>query len=130
MNSDNNSTANNKRCPICGQELFVSNYGAYSECSNCQYKSITHTGDLDLTKLASNLPPETNSLVNEPDNKPGGLYGWICPKCGAVMSPFVDFCPNCTNRNWEITYTTTGTTDNSITKSNLDDLGYNFEVGV
>ena len=36
-------------------------------------------------------------------------YGWVCPKCGAVMSPFISFCPNCTSHNFDITCTTGGT---------------------
>lgn len=34
-------------------------------------------------------------------NKPTGIHlgvyqqGWVCPKCGAVMSPFQNVCPFC-----------------------------------
>ena len=41
---------------------------------------------------------------NEPEST-GGLYGWICPKCGAVMSPFQSYCIKCSG-NWEITWGT------------------------
>ena len=111
-------------CPVCGQKLNKSVNDTIKECPNCNYKSVLYVGDLPNYNSF-----DGNSLVNNPDNKPGGLYGWICPKCGAVMSPYESYCPNCTRRNWEITCTS-GTSGSSIAKGNLGDLGYNFEVGM
>lgn len=43
----------------------------------------------------------------------GGNYGWICPKCGRVFSPFTMMCPYCKDAvspmDNGITYTTTTT---------------------
>ena len=103
-------------CPICGEKLNKSQNGIVKTCSNCNYMSIVYTGDIPNY---NNFNMETNSLVNNPDNKPDGLlYGWICPKCGAVMSPYESYCPNCTKRNWEITCTTTGTNSTSLNLAN------------
>lgn len=121
--STSNSTANSQHCPICGESLYIYTCkgGTLKVCDKCHYHETLYTNPLGQ----SNLPTVTNPLVNEPNNKPGGMYGWICPKCGAVMSPYESFCPNCTKRNWEITCTTTGaehSTDNN--------LNYNFESGM
>ena len=46
--------------------------------------------------------------LNNPESKPepaGGLLGWVCPKCGAALSPFVNYCVKCSG-NLEITYST------------------------
>ena len=44
---------------------------------------------------------------NKPDSTSTSALpmGWICPKCGAVMSPYQSYCIKCSG-NWEITYST------------------------
>ena len=43
--------------------------------------------------------------IPDTENASVGLMGWICPKCGAVISPYQDYCVKCSG-NWEITYGT------------------------
>jgi len=48
---------------------------------------ITHSNTTDL-------PPLTTLPVKE--NIHPVMTGWVCPKCGAVMSPWQSTCVNCT----------------------------------
>ena len=33
--------------------------------------------------------------IQNDSNKVTGMYGWICPKCGAVLAPHINSCPHC-----------------------------------
>lgn len=56
--------------------------------------------DKEIQKVGSTIP---NSF---------GQQGWICPKCGSVLSPSTSFCPFCAPK--EITVTAGSFTTPSI----------------
>ena len=58
--------------------------------------------DAELRKIQE----QYNKFVEDNEPEPAaGLLGWVCPKCGAALSPFVNYCVKCSG-NWEITYST------------------------
>ena len=40
-----------------------------------------------------------------PQKKISGSYGWICPVCGAGVSPYQDHCPCCSGKSLTPTWT-------------------------
>lgn len=89
------------KCPKCGQEMYSMGSGGFDTergnyvemkyaCPKCGY---------EVSENANNLP---NYVYREPLFQPDNAvtnYGWICPKCGAVLSPSTQECPYCTPHN-------------------------------
>lgn len=83
------------KCPRCSEEMYSSvsagsdtARGNYIEtkyiCPKCNYEVNFN----DLVYRAPFFQPDHSVTVTN--------YGWICPKCGAVLSPSIQECPYCT----------------------------------
>lgn len=114
-NSLENWTSAYKLCPKCGSMdteynamLIMTSYPAqYSyRCNKCKH----HWTDFETSKSAK-------EWVATPNFEQPSFYqqGWVCPKCGNVMSPHQDWCIFCAKSTTStITYETGTTLDNAI----------------
>lgn len=85
------------RCLHCDREMVYDGYGNY-KCDQCGWiindLVYRHYKDYEF-----NINPQNPQFYKQ---------GWICPKCGAVMSPNQPYCLFCQPQSKDIQVTTTG----------------------
>lgn len=114
----------------------LTSYGMWShsgiKCPNCGGNDT----EINLVEVLTSLParfkyrckcghhwctyeyePNTDFQNILPLQKQSGSYGWICPVCGAGVSPYQVYCPCCGGKS--LTPTWTCNTATTIQSSNV-----------
>ena len=77
------------------QDYCISDtWGTYTICGKCGgYKTPPqYYGSTISPRMCSCPKEEDNNPFKNEINPTPAIYGWICPRCGVVHSPFVMYC--------------------------------------
>lgn len=77
------------RCKSCGEHF-------YSGMCGSNWTNKDALDNMIAPSICDPLPGQAPYIGDFP-NSPylGGNQGWICPKCGRVMAPHIDYCVFC-----------------------------------
>lgn len=105
------------KCPYCGSANIEADYSTVLTTMppqyNCRCKDCKGTFFSGQIKQENQTITPYNpdpGLPNYPDQpqKPnygyGGDYGWICPKCGKVNAPHINFCDCSSGKGWDVVW--------------------------
>ena len=95
MSYNSTGTADQRKvCPCCAAPLVSQASGIWS-CPDCGYIEST-LPHIPIPRLITSASSDASAITTV-------QYGWICPKCDAVISPWTVTCPNCTHIDKTIT---------------------------